>query len=85
MVPDEDLDKTAADLARRLAEGPTRGYAAIKSLLKAHAGGITVADTLMADLTMDLYETADARNAIPQLAAALASNNPLPDIEWLGE
>ena len=85
IVPDEDLDKTATDLARRLAEGPTRGYAAIKSLLKAHAGGITVADTLMADLTMDLYETADARNAIPQLAAALASNNPLPDIKWLGE
>jgi hypothetical protein len=28
VVPDSELDTTAADLARRLAEGPTRGYAA---------------------------------------------------------
>ena len=85
VVPDEELDKTAADLARRLAEGPTRGYAAIKSLVKAHAGGIAAADTLMADLSMGLYETADARNAVPQVAAALAAGNLPPDnIEWLG-
>jgi enoyl-CoA hydratase/carnithine racemase len=84
VFPDEELDQAAADLARRLAEGPTRGYAAIKSLVKAHGGGVTVADTLMADLTMDLYETADARNAIPRLATALAANNPPPDIKWLG-
>jgi enoyl-CoA hydratase/carnithine racemase len=84
VVPDGELDKTAADLARQLAEGPTRGYAAVKSLVKAQAGGITAADSLMAELTMGLYETADARNAIPHLAAALAADNPLPDIKWLG-
>jgi enoyl-CoA hydratase/carnithine racemase len=85
VVPDEELDKTALALARRLAQGPTRGYAAIKSLVKAHGSGVTTADTLMADLTMDLYETADARNAIPQLATALASDNVPPgDIKWLG-
>jgi hypothetical protein len=38
----------------------------------------------MADLTMGLYETADARNAIPHLATALAADKPLPDIKWLG-
>jgi enoyl-CoA hydratase/carnithine racemase len=84
VVPDAELDKTAADLAGRLAEGPTRGYAAIKSLVKAHGGGVAVADTLMADLTMDLYESADARNSIPQLATALAAGNLPPDITWLG-
>lgn len=84
VVPDSELDKTAADLARRLAEGPTRGYAAIKSLVKAHGGGVAVADTLMADLTMDLYESADARNSIPQIATAIAAGNPPPDIKWLG-
>ena len=84
VVPDEELDKTAADLARRLAAGPTRGYAAIKSLVKAHGGGVAVADTLMADLTMGLYETADARKAIPELAAAIAAGNLPPDITWLG-
>jgi enoyl-CoA hydratase/carnithine racemase len=68
VVPDEELDQTGADLAGRLASGPTRGYAAIKSLVKAHGGGVVVADRLLADLTMGLYETADARNAIPELA-----------------
>jgi hypothetical protein len=38
----------------------------------------------MADLTMDLYESADARNSIPQLATALAAGNVPPDITWLG-
>jgi enoyl-CoA hydratase/carnithine racemase len=48
VVPDEELDKTAADLARRLTAGPTRGYAAIKSLVKAHGGDVAVADTMTA-------------------------------------
>jgi enoyl-CoA hydratase/carnithine racemase len=85
VVPDTELDKTAAELARRFAEGPTRAYAAIKSLVKAQTGGgVAAADTLMADLTMGLYETADARNSIPKVGAALAAGQALPDIEFLG-
>jgi enoyl-CoA hydratase/carnithine racemase len=85
VVPDSDLDKTATALAQRLAEGPTRAYAAIKSLVKAQTGGgVAAADTLLLDLTMGLYETADARNAIPKIGAALAADKPLPDISFLG-
>ena len=84
VVPDGELDKKALELARRLSEGPTRGYAGIKSLVKAAEGGIAAADTLMPDLTMHLYDTADARNAIPGLAAALAAGNPPGDFDWLG-
>lgn len=84
VVPDEDLDKTAAELAVRLAAGPTRAYAAVKALVKAQAGGVTAADTLMPDLTMGLYETGDAVNAIPRVGAALAAGDPLPDLEFLG-
>ena len=85
IVPDADLDKAATELARQLASGPTRAYAAIKSLVKAQtAGGVAAADTLMANLTMGLYETADARGAIPQIGAALAADKPLPDIHFLG-
>lgn len=83
IVPDADLEKAAAELAQRLAAGPTRAYAAIKSLVKA-AGGIAAADTLMAGLTMGLYETADARSSIPLVGAALAADQPLPDIRFLG-
>ncbi len=84
VVPDTELDKTATGLAQRLAEGPTRAYAAIKSLVKAQADGVTAADTLMADLTMGLYETTDTRAAIPRIGAALAADKPLPDIKFLG-
>jgi hypothetical protein len=38
----------------------------------------------MPDLTMGLYETADARNSIPKVGAALAAGQALPDIEFLG-
>jgi enoyl-CoA hydratase/carnithine racemase len=85
VVPDGELDKTATGLAQRLAVGPTRAYAAIKSLVKAQAGGgVMAADTLLPDLTMGLYETADARNAIPKIGSALAADKPLPDIRFLG-
>lgn len=84
VVPDGKLDERALDLARRLAEGPTRGYAGIKSLVKAYEGGIAAADVLMFDLVMNLYDTADARTAIPGLAAAIAAGNPPPDFDWLG-
>jgi enoyl-CoA hydratase/carnithine racemase len=85
VVPDNELDKTAAGLTHRFAEGPTKAYAAIKALVKAHAGGgVPAADTLLLDLAIGLYETADARNAIPKVGAALAADQPLPDIEFLG-
>jgi enoyl-CoA hydratase/carnithine racemase len=84
VVPDEQLDKTALELARRLAAGPTRGLAAVKSLLKAQAVGEAVANTLMADLTMGLFETADARNALPVIAEAMVANRAPEGIEFTG-
>ena len=84
VVPDEKLDETVMGLARRLAEGPTRAYAAIKALLKAAAAGVAVADTLLPDLTLGLYETTDARAAIPKIGVALATDGRPPHIEFLG-
>src|SRR6266566_10137858 len=57
-VPDDRLDAEADALARRLASGPTRSYAATRTLLKAWSGGgITAADAMMLDVTMDLFNT----------------------------
>jgi enoyl-CoA hydratase/carnithine racemase len=84
VVPDEELEKTATDLAQRLSEGPTRAYAAIKALVKAQAVGVAAADVLMLDLTMGLYETTDAHNAIPSVGAALAEGKPLPNVKFIG-
>jgi enoyl-CoA hydratase/carnithine racemase len=85
VVADSELDETATALARRLADGPTRAYAAIRSLVKAQVnGGIAAADAVMSDLTMGLYETSDARNSIPKVGAAIAADQPLPDIQFTG-
>jgi enoyl-CoA hydratase/carnithine racemase len=72
IVPDDQLDQAARDLATRLSQGPTRAHAAAKSILKAwSAGGVGAADTLMLDLTTDLYTTEDARNGLGAGAAAV--------------
>jgi len=72
IVPDHQLDQAALDLATRLSQGPTRAYAAAKSILKAWwAGGIPAADKLMLDQSIDLYTTEDARNGLSAGAVAM--------------
>lgn len=62
MVPEGDVEQEALDLANRLANGPTRSYAAIRALLKAWAaGGVPGADQVVLDLGMPLHNTEDAR------------------------
>jgi len=62
VVPEADVESKAATLARKLATGPTRSYAAIRALLKAWAtGGVPGADAVLLDLTMPLHGTEDAR------------------------
>src|SRR5712675_740279 len=57
VVPEAKLDAEANTLAKRLASGPTRSYAATRTLLKAWAGGgITAADAMMLDITMELFK-----------------------------
>src|SRR6266581_5150597 len=60
VVPDAKLDAEAEALAQRLASGPTRSYAATRTLLKAWSGGgIAAADAVMPDITMELFNTQD--------------------------
>lgn len=84
IVPDDELDKTAFELATRLSKGPTYAYAAAKSVLKAWwAGGIPEADNLMLDLAIDTYNTEDARMGFAAGArvykALLRGQEPRPD------
>ena len=72
VVPEADLDSTAANLAGRLALGPTRSYAAIRALLKAWAGGgVPGADSVLLDITMGLHGTEDARRGRTARAEAM--------------
>src|ERR1700752_1935856 len=62
VVPEQELSATAAALARQLASGPTRSYAATRTLLKAwSSGGVAAADLVMLDIAMELYNGADAQ------------------------
>jgi 2-(1,2-epoxy-1,2-dihydrophenyl)acetyl-CoA isomerase len=64
VVPDDELAATAAALARRLAEGPTLAYAAIKEELGyAASHGLSEALEREAELQTRLGDTADHRSA----------------------
>lgn len=73
VVPDDELPATAAAFARRLAEGPTLAYAAIKEgLLFAAAHGLSEALEMEADLQARLGDTADHRSATQAFVARQA-------------
>lgn len=62
VVPDEDVEGTATSLAMKLSAGPSRSYAAIRTLLKAwSAGGLQSADAIQLDVTLPLHGTEDAK------------------------
>jgi enoyl-CoA hydratase/carnithine racemase len=65
VLPATDLREKAERFARRLADGPTLAYAAVKELTRAYAQrGIAAADALLLDAAVGLFDTADARNGI---------------------
>jgi enoyl-CoA hydratase/carnithine racemase len=86
VVPDARLDSETDALAQRLASGPTRSYAATRTLLKAWSGGgVTVADAVMLDVTMDLYNGSDAQRGFANTAKAFDANVVPPEIVFEGK
>ena len=86
VVPDAQLESAADGLARRLASGPTRSYAATRTLLKAwSSGGVTAADALMLDVTMDLYNGSDAQRGFASTAKAFDANVEPPEMVFDGK
>ncbi|HEY2587486.1 MAG TPA: hypothetical protein VGI81_17200 [Tepidisphaeraceae bacterium] len=72
VVPDAQLDAEADALARRLASGPTRSYAATRTLLKAwSSGGVAAADAVMLHAAMDLHNGCDAQRGFASKAKAI--------------
>jgi hypothetical protein len=58
-------------LAKKLAAGPTKSYAATRTLLKAwSAGGVPAADAVMLDIAMDLFNTDDCTRGFLNTAKA---------------
>jgi enoyl-CoA hydratase/carnithine racemase len=86
VVPDAQLESEANSLARRLASGPTRSYAATRTLLKAWSGGgVAAADAVMLDVSMDLYNGADAQSGFANTAKAFDANIEPPEMVFEGK
>jgi enoyl-CoA hydratase/carnithine racemase len=85
VVPETDLARTAEALARKLAVGPTKSYAATRTLLKTwSAGGVPGADATLLDITMDLFHTEDSTRGFLNTAKAFDLDIEPPDMVFHG-
>lgn len=86
VVPPAGLQAATERLASRLSQGPTRSYAATRTLLKAWAsGGIVAADAMMLDVTMDLFNTEDVTRGFANAAAAFDADEEPPALVFEGK
>jgi enoyl-CoA hydratase/carnithine racemase len=81
VVPEAELAGAAETLAQKLAVGPTKSYAATRTLLKAwSAGGVPAADAMLLDITMDLFNTEDCTRGFVNTAKAFDRDIEPPDM-----
>jgi enoyl-CoA hydratase/carnithine racemase len=81
VVPEAELARAVEALAQKLAVGPTKSYAATRTLLKAwSAGGVPAADAMMLDITMDLFNTEDCTRGFLNTAKAFDRDIEPPDM-----
>src|SRR5580658_2195483 len=81
VVPESQVETTAETLAQTLAKGPTKSYAATRTLLKAwSAGGVPAADAMMLDITMELFNTTDCTRGFANTAKAFDQEVEPPDM-----
>ncbi|HEY4115009.1 MAG TPA: enoyl-CoA hydratase/isomerase family protein [Rhizomicrobium sp.] len=86
VVLEAELSATAAGLAKQLATGPTRSYAATRTLLKAWSnGGVAAADLVMLDVAMELYDGADAHRGFANTADAFDRDIEPPTLVFEGK
>lgn len=86
VVPASELRAATDKLAAQLAQGPTRSYAATRTLLKAWSGGgVAGADAVMLDITMDLFNTEDVRRGFASTAEAFDADIEPPALVFEGK
>ena len=86
VVDDADLESQASALATRLAEGPTRAFAATKALWRLQSEEcVKVAKAKLYDLSMPIFDTEDARTALRNAADAINAGKPFPAATFAGK
>ena len=84
-VSADEVEGAALKFAQDLSIGPTRSYAAIRTLLKAWSGGgIPSADAMILDVTMALHSSEDARRGRTSRAEAIKKGIEPPKIIFTG-
>jgi enoyl-CoA hydratase/carnithine racemase len=85
VVPVDDVEAAALKFVQDLSTGPTRSYAAIRTLLKAWSGGgVPSADAMILDVTMALHSSEDARRGRSARAEAIKKGIEPPKIVFSG-
>jgi hypothetical protein len=75
----------ATALARKIANGPTRAYAAHKALLRAWSvGGVCAADEAVFDIAMPLFETDDVKAGLASAVTTFKAGLPRPAFNFRG-
>jgi enoyl-CoA hydratase/carnithine racemase len=65
VLPDEDFDAAARELAHELASGPTRAHAATKQVIHDYLeGGVELANDRVGKMAAALWDTEDLRAAV---------------------
>jgi enoyl-CoA hydratase/carnithine racemase len=86
VAAEAELRNVADALVQKLASGPTRSYAATRTLLKAwSSGGVAAADVVLLDVSMDLFDTADAQRGFVNTAKAFDADIEPPAIVFEGK
>jgi len=82
----DSLNGVADALIEKLSVGPTRSYAATRTLLKAwSAGGVAATDVVMLDVAMELYNGTDVQRGFVNTAKAFDADIPPPDMVFEGK
>lgn len=85
VVSGSSLATATASLAGTLATGPTRAYAAIRTLLKVwSSGGVAATDAAMMDVITDLFDTDDVRRGFLSTAEAFDAEVEPPAMKFAG-
>ena len=86
VAPESELAAAANALTSRLASGPTRSYAATRTLLKAwSSGGVAAADLVMLDMAMELFSGPDAQRGFVKTAEAFDKDTEPPALVFEGK
>jgi enoyl-CoA hydratase/carnithine racemase len=85
VAPEYEVEATALRFVQDLSIGPTRSYAAIRTLLKAWSGGgVPAADAMILDVTMGLHGSEDARRGRTARAEAIKKGIEPPKVTFTG-